>query len=165
MKYITFIRHAKSSWESFAIPDHDRPLNPRGKRDVDFMGDKLKELNFNPQLIVSSSAKRARKTAKSIANKLTKNEILIEDKLYEANPTIIMQVISKLNNNLNDIFIVAHNPTLTEIINYFSVEPIYNVPTTGVFKVKFDVANWNEVSFESGELVEFIYPKMYKNEY
>ena len=67
MKIVILVRHAKSSWENMYLSDHDRPLNPRGKRDAPEMGSRLKKKNINPSLMLSSTAKRARITAKKIA--------------------------------------------------------------------------------------------------
>jgi len=164
MKNIIFVRHAKSSWESFSIPDHDRPLNARGKRDATNMGKKLKELGIIPEIILSSSAKRAKKTAKKIASELNIENILIEEELYHAPPIIFMQIISKITEQYKNVMIVAHNPAMTDIINNFTNDSIFNVPTTGIFSVKFNVNNWQEVSFENGKLQDFIYPKMFLNE-
>jgi phosphohistidine phosphatase len=67
MKTIIIIRHAKSSWSDLRLDDFDRPLNKRGKRNAPFMGQKLKEKKIMPDIILSSPAKRARKTAIAIA--------------------------------------------------------------------------------------------------
>lgn len=164
MKSIIFVRHSKSSWESFSIPDHDRPLNNRGQKDSVFMGKKLKQSGYFPEVIISSTAKRAMKTAKNIAKELGIENIVSEAKLYLAPPHIFMQVISKLNDKVNTIMLVAHNPAMTDIVNAYSDEYIHNIPTTGIFKISFDVDSWEEVSFENGLLIDFIYPKLYKDE-
>ena len=67
MKTLLMLRHAKSSWKDGSLSDHDRPLNERGKRDAPRMGQILKEQALVPELIISSTAKRARKTAAKMA--------------------------------------------------------------------------------------------------
>jgi phosphohistidine phosphatase len=67
MKTLILVRHAKSSWKNISLDDFDRPLNKRGKKDAQLMGKKLKERQVVPDLILSSPAKRARKTAKAFA--------------------------------------------------------------------------------------------------
>ncbi len=165
MKFITFVRHAKSSWDSFSIPDHDRPLNNRGQRDSVFMGKKLSSLGFKPQIIICSSAKRAQLTAKNIAKSLSDTDIIIKEELYDSYPADYIKIIGEIDEKYSDVMMVGHNPTMTDIVNYFSPDIIYNVPTTGVFKIQFDVEKWIDISFESGKLIEFIYPKMFKHEY
>jgi phosphohistidine phosphatase SixA len=41
MKTLFLIRHAKSSWDNTALPDKDRPLGDRGRRDAPKMGKRL----------------------------------------------------------------------------------------------------------------------------
>ncbi len=66
MKTLLLIRHAKSSWKNETLPDRERPLNTRGKNDAPLMGKILFEKNIIPDLVLSSSAKRAKKTAQKI---------------------------------------------------------------------------------------------------
>jgi phosphohistidine phosphatase len=67
MKTILLLRHAKSSWEDPDLPDYDRPLNKRGKNDAPRMGKLLKDKDIIPDLIISSTAARAKKTAELVA--------------------------------------------------------------------------------------------------
>src|SRR5881628_1035318 len=84
MKTLFLVRHAKSSWDDTALPDKDRPLNDRGKRDAAKMGERLAKIDVKPDLILSSPARRALTTAEIVAKKLDyklKN-ILVDDRLY-----------------------------------------------------------------------------------
>ena len=164
MKSVFFVRHAKSSWENFNIPDHDRPLNKRGKKDALFMGHKMALLGWKPEIIISSTAKRAVKTTKKINKSLKINNINFTKDLYLASPSKIIFILNSLKDEYQSAMIVAHNPAMTEIINYFSDEYIYNVPTCGIFKVDFDIDKWEELSTYNGKLIKFIYPKMFTDE-
>ena len=164
MKTVFFVRHAKSSWDNPLLSDHDRPLNARGKKDAVSMGIKIKNRDWIPAKIISSTAKRAKKTAKKINKTLDIENIELNDRLYHASPHTIFSVLKQLNDEIPSVMIVAHNPAMTEIINYFSRDFIPNVPTTGIFKIDFDVTNWDEINFENGKLIDFIYPKMFLNE-
>src|SRR3981189_3928270 len=70
MKALFLIRHAKSSWDDTAVPDKDRPLDDRGKRDAPKMGERLAKRDVQPDLILSSPARRALNTAEIISKKL-----------------------------------------------------------------------------------------------
>jgi len=83
MKRLYLLRHAKSSWKDLTLSDFDRPLNKRGKRDAPLIAKKLKEKGIRPDIIISSPAKRARKTAKIFAKTLHV-ALKTEEKLYEA---------------------------------------------------------------------------------
>lgn len=67
MKRLTLVRHAKSSWKDPSLDDFDRPLNQRGERDAPVMGRRLKARGARPSLILTSPAKRAKRTARLIA--------------------------------------------------------------------------------------------------
>jgi phosphohistidine phosphatase len=84
MKTLFLIRHAKSSWGDTALPDKDRPLDDRGKRDAPKMGKRLAKRDVKPDLILSSPAMRALATAEIIAKKLDYKleDILVDDRLY-----------------------------------------------------------------------------------
>ena len=64
------MRHAKSSWDNPGLNDSERPLNKRGEKNAQFMGKLLKKMDEIPDLIISSSAVRAYKTAKKVAKKI-----------------------------------------------------------------------------------------------
>ena len=84
MKMLFLVRHAKSSWDDTALPDKDRPLDDRGKRDAPKMGKRLAKRDVKPDLILSSPAKRALTTAEIIAKKLDYKlkDIVVDDRLY-----------------------------------------------------------------------------------
>lgn len=164
MKSIFFARHAKSSWDNININDHDRDLKNRGKRDSAFMSQKLLELDWIPDLIISSTALRAKKTAEQIANILKVKNLTPEPDLYLAPPHVFINIVNGLDKQFNSVMLVAHNPALTDLINSYSTESIFNVPTAAIFKVDFDVNKWEDITFENGKLSGFIYPKKYMNE-
>jgi len=85
MKTLYLARHAKSFWGDQSIPDFDRPLNKRGKRDAPFMGEVLNEKKIRLDLIVSSPSKRTKKTAMEIAVKIgyLEKKIVYNEDLYE----------------------------------------------------------------------------------
>ena len=87
MKTLFLIRHAKSSWDDTALPDKDRPLANRGRRDAPKMGRRLAKREVKPDLILSSPARRALTTAEIIAKKLDykRKNIVVEDRPGSAN--------------------------------------------------------------------------------
>jgi phosphohistidine phosphatase len=70
MNTLYLVRHAKSSWKQPELSDFERPLNKRGKNDAPFMGRLLSDKGINPDLLISSPAKRARITARLIASEI-----------------------------------------------------------------------------------------------
>ena len=85
MKTLFLLRHAKSSWKEAELSDFDRPLNERGRRAAPFMGRLLRERGFAPELIISSTAKRARKTARLLTEGAQYEvPVIFDDRIYEA---------------------------------------------------------------------------------
>ena len=83
MKTLLILRHAKSSWKEQDLQDHDRLLNKRGKNDAPRMGKLLKDENLIPDLIMSSTAVRAKKTAELVAKACKyKGKIVLNHSLY-----------------------------------------------------------------------------------
>jgi phosphohistidine phosphatase len=72
----------------------------------------------------------------------------------------MLKFVKNIDNSLDSAMLVAHNPGMTDMVNLFSDEDIYNVPTTGVFRVDFDIDDWREADIKNGKLDFFVYPKM-----
>lgn len=161
MKKIYLIRHAKSSWKDETLDDFERPLNGRGKRDVVFMGKRLKLFDVMPDLIYTSPAKRALKTAKELAKELEcdKKRIISADTLYEGSYESYLDLIHSADDKHASIFIIAHNPTITEVGERLSGAILSNIPTCAIVCISFDVQSFKEITEESGHILFFDYPK------
>ncbi|MCU0332223.1 MAG: histidine phosphatase family protein [Ignavibacteriaceae bacterium] len=162
MKTLYLARHAKSYWKDQSIPDFDRPLNSRGKRDAPFMGEVLNDKKIKPDLIVSSPAKRTKKTAIEIASKLgyTEKKIQFNEDLYEASSNTIIKLIKKIEEKYDRVMIFGHNPGLTMLNNHISNHYIDNIPTCGIVALQFD-KKWSEIDKNSCKFLFFEYPKLY----
>ena len=166
MKTVFLVRHAKSCWDDPSLADFDRPLNARGKRDAPFMGNILRKRGVLPDLIVSSPAKRAKKTATKIAKVLgyPKKEIAFKKQVYDADEQDLLSIIQKTSTEYNSIMLFGHNPEFTWLANELAGTDIDNIPTAGVVCIDFEVDRWAEVTAKSGKLIFFDYPKKYKEE-
>ena len=163
MRTLCFVRHAKSSWDDPALADIDRPLNSRGKRDGPSMAARMKEMHVVPDLIVTSPAKRAKRTAKYFqkAFEIPPANFVEDLSLYDATPDDIVAVVQHLDNSKHHVFIFGHNPTLTFLANRFPGVRIDNVPTCGIFHAKTLVTSWDQWSPEISTFIGFYYPKQY----
>ena len=161
MKTIYFIRHAKSSWDDFSLRDIDRPLNDRGKRDAPKMARYLKDLKVQPDLIISSPAKRARKTASIFREVLGNPPMELVNGIYEANTADIFRIVQEIEENYSLVFVFGHNPAFTSVANQFTNELIMNVPTCGITKIECEINSWKNFSRDRGKLTAFYYPKMF----
>lgn len=156
------VRHAKSSWADPGQKDYDRPLNDRGERDAPAMGERLKKLGIKPDIVISSTAKRAAQTAKKIAKGIgyDKDAIKWYEKLYHCTPDIYEEVIYEIEDDINTVFIISHNPGTTQFVNELSGEFfVDNVPTCGVVGAEFEADSWTDFSTVNKKIILFEYPK------
>jgi phosphohistidine phosphatase len=145
MRSVLLLRHAKSSWKHPDLSDHDRPLNKRGKRDAKCMGRLLKKENLVPDIIISSTAIRARATAEAVAKASSYDgEIVLNKSLYAAGSEAYLGVIHALSNEYVRVLIVGHNPGLEEFVELLTGE-IHLMPTCSLAHVKFRVDKWSEI--------------------
>jgi phosphohistidine phosphatase len=160
MKTLFLIRHAKSSWGDTALPDEDRPLNDRGRRDAPKMGERLAKRDVKPDLILSSPAMRAVKTAEIIAKKLDyrRKDIVVDDRLYAVGADDLLDVIHKLGDKLDRVMLFGHNPELTELAHRLSSK-ITHMPTCAVAEFTFDAKSWSKIGKVKPAKVALDYPK------
>jgi phosphohistidine phosphatase len=161
LKLLTLIRHAKSSWRDAGMDDFDRPLNDRGERDAPRMGKRLARAGRPPDLIVSSSAKRAARTARVISEQLGSDPaaVVLDRDLYLASPSRMLDTLRAVAADLDHAALVAHNPGVTDLVNALADVRIDNVPTCGIARLRLDIERWNEIDAGCAELEEFDYPK------
>jgi len=159
MKKLYLIRHAKSSWKNLEIDDFYRPLNKRGKIDAPFMAEKLKERGVIPDLILSSPALRAKKTAKILSKKiLSKKRVTYIQNIYEAYSSELLEILRTVDDKHTTLFLVGHNPGVNDLAEYF-VDFYDNIPTCGIVEIEFSCKKWAKISPKNAKLISFDYPK------
>lgn len=161
MKKLTLVRHAKSSWKDAGLADRDRPLNKRGRQDAPRMGKRLAQRAASPDQIISSPAVRALTTAKIMAEEIgyPPDEIIVDERLYGADIPEWLAVIRGLDDALEHVLLVGHNPGLTDLVNDLSPDGVDNVPTCGVVEMTFDVETWTRIGSVEPTAVDLDYPK------
>ncbi len=161
-KLLILIRHAKSSWSDQSLSDYERPLNKRGKHDAPFMGDMLCKRGVKPDLFLSSSAKRARKTAKHIAAAIEfpPDLIVFDRDLYLAEEEKLLDVITRTDDGVGTLFLVGHNYGLTDLADYLTGADNGNVPTAGIVGMEVGQC-WKDISQGKARLLFFDYPKKF----
>jgi phosphohistidine phosphatase SixA len=160
MKTLLVLRHAKSSWKDTDIPDHDRPLNKRGKQDAPHMGLLLRSEDLLPDLIVSSTAKRARDTVKYVAEESGYGgDILWSESLYAAEAQAYIELLSSLPAVYGRVMVVGHNPGLEELVAMLTDE-WEPMPTAALAEITLQIDNWSDIGYDPvGKLVKVWRPK------
>lgn len=161
MKTLLLIRHAKSGWENPELSDFDRPLSVRGLTDAPIMADRINKLLGKPDKIYSSSATRAKTTALFFADSFRIDaDVIVFDKLFYDNyAKSVKKTISLLDNSINTVAFIGHNPDITSLATYFSGEYFENIPTCGVVCIDFDTDNWDRLLEMNGVIRFYEYPK------
>ncbi len=160
MKKIYFIRHAKSDWSDINLADFDRGLSKRGKKDTVVMAKWLKKQNIMPDFVISSPAKRTKKTIKKICSILGFNQkITYEEKLYESDFNSYLNTILSIDDKYTNVFLVGHNYTITSMAQNLGDMHIQNMPTCSIVCIRFDIKNFKNFKIKSGKTEFFEYPK------
>lgn len=116
---LLILRHAKSSWDSDAVNDFDRPLGPRGERDAPRMGEWMKKKKLKPDRVISSPAKRAAQTAVAVCRALGFDERMIEwdRRVYAASKSELLRVVEEVSDSRR-VMLVGHNPGFEDLLEY-----------------------------------------------
>ena len=160
MKTLFLVRHAKSSWDNPALPDEERPLNGRGKRNAPAMGKRLAERGVKADLILSSPARRALATAKLIAKGIDYNRanIVVDDRLYPGTAAALFKLIHGLDERLDRVMIIGHDPALTQAARRLSPS-IIRMPTCAVAEFTFSAKSWPRAVKSTRKSVRLDRPK------
>jgi phosphohistidine phosphatase len=157
VKTLHLLRHAKSDWGDPALPDHDRPLNKRGKRARVAIADHV--AGWTVDLVVCSTAKRARDTAKPVLKALG-CPVRYDDALYAADAAGVLAVVRGLDDEAGAVMLVGHNPSMEDVTELLCGEtPAY--PTAALGTVELAVDRWADVAPGSGTLTAFATPAQF----
>ena len=161
MKTLLLVRHAKSSWDQPGLSDFDRPLNERGKKDAPLMAKRVKEKGIELDHLVSSPAKRAKKTARYFAEEFgfKKDDIKLVEELYGATQSGFLQAVKDLNDKYNSVALFSHNPGITDFASSLTNVRVDDMPTCAIFALQIDTSSWQEFMNPEKNFLFFDYPK------
>ncbi len=150
MKTLLILRHGKSSWKNTGLADHDRPLAKRGKRDAPRVGRLLRDENLTPDLILSSTARRALDTAEAVAEASKyEGEIESRPEFYMAGPEAYFRALRALSDNYECVMVIGHNPGLEELVEALTGED-EAMPTAALARVELTLKRWRDLNSETG---------------
>jgi len=153
------LRHAKSSWDSPAARDFDRPLASRGEKAARLMGNWMEAQGILPKLIVSSPALRAQQTIENVATQLAlpPDTIRYDERIYMADPDTLLDLLAELPDDETSIMLVGHNPGLDDLLfqlcgNDLPLSDSGKLMTTATLAII-------QLHENSGQLIDIIRPK------
>ena len=139
---LVLVRHAKSDWGDETLDDHDRPLGDRGMRDAPRMARGLAETDFRPEVILSSTALRARTTAEAFAAEFDV-AVSLDPDLYGAPAGTLLAKAAA--SGAHSVLVVAHDPGMSVLAGQLSAYEIEHMPTCAVATFTWDAADWDAV--------------------
>ena len=163
MKRLILTRHAKSSWDDPAMPDHDRPLDDRGKAASAELGVWLASRGYVPGEVLCSDALRTRKTWSGLAPALPGTPVLnLKPSLYHAGPDVMLAVLRHATEDC--VMMIGHNPGIADFAGRIVARPpvhaeFHRYPTGATLVCDFMVDVWADVGFGQGVAIDFIVPK------
>lgn len=172
MKRLYILRHSKAGQtDKKVLDDHERKLTGKGVELCAFIADYLASFNPQPELILSSTALRAKQTAELVLSHLGKKiDIQYISKLYLASPDDLASILHGVNNSINSVLIVGHNPGLQQFCVGLSgsgdkklfrdMRNNFPPPSLAVFDIK--CQDWPDVDIHTGELIGFSSGKVLK---
>ncbi|MEC7798423.1 MAG: histidine phosphatase family protein [Candidatus Neomarinimicrobiota bacterium] len=153
MKSIILFRHGKSEWNTYYDSDHNRPLAPRGIKSAKKMGIFLSNKNQMPDLVISSTAVRARSTVElAMAEGNWPSAMVLESAIYGGPPTILLSIAQSQIDPIKSICFVGHEPNFSMFISQTCGLGHVEFTTANMAKIDFNVNNWKDVEFGKGTL-------------
>jgi phosphohistidine phosphatase len=161
-RYLYLLRHAESKEKQVGQDDHERKLTPRGMREALLIGTYLFKEKTTIDVIISSTAERAKATAGLVVDglKWDHKTITYSDELYEASSRTFFNFLSTLDDAHKHIMCIAHNPVISYVAEYLTKEEIGDMAPGSLATIKFAIPSWKEVGEGKGELENYIYPEM-----
>ena len=160
MKTIFLLRHAKSDWNADYERDHDRPLNPRGRRAAAQMGSYLANLGELPDRVLSSSAVRARETI-DLAVEAGSWGCPVDTtrELYDTSPDQVLELLRQQSDDFASLLLVGHQPTWSLLVDGLVGGAAVKMPTAALARIDVPVDRWSEVDYGAGKLTWYVTPK------
>jgi len=165
MHTVHLLRHAKSSWDDDGLADHERPLAPRGIRAATRMEEHLREEEVRPDLVLCSTAVRARQTLELVRPALAGATVEIEPALYAASADAILDRLRRIAESVQSVMVVAHNPGLQDLAVHLAAggarldELIGKYPTCALATLVFPNDSWSSIDAGDAELAGYTVPR------
>ena len=158
---LVLMRHGKSDWDASYGPDHDRPLADRGVRSARLMGRLLSSVDQAPDLVITSSAVRAHRTAILAAEAGAWDcDVVTEGSIYGAGPRSVLDTVSSRAGSAQRVLVVGHEPTWSNLVHEL-VGARVEMKTASVAGVGLMIDEWASLADASGWLDYLLHPRMF----
>ncbi|MCK6453942.1 MAG: histidine phosphatase family protein [Alphaproteobacteria bacterium] len=164
---IYLFRHAKSGRDDPTLPDRERDLNGRGREASERMGAWCAENGIAPELVLCSTARRARETLARLLPHLHTGRVEFEDALYLASAAELLRRLRRIDDCVASVMMVGHNPGLHELAVLLAADgeagPVKQLsakfPTAAMAEITVELDRWRDLDAERGRLARFVLPR------
>lgn len=158
MKTLLLMRHAKSSWAEPGRDDHSRPLNGRGRRGAEALGNWIRAQDLIPDEVLCSDAARTQETWRRLD---LGGEATLDGALYHSGSEVLMDRLRGATGNC--VLLVAHNPGIADFASRLTEDrpdhPRFaQYPTGATSVLEFDIPSWADLDWGRGKLNSFVIP-------
>ena len=159
MKILLLLRHAKSSWDDKSLRDFDRPLNRRGLKAAPMVGEMMRKRKLRPEVVLSSPAERAKETTRLVCDAAGLiAAVRYDDGIYEASVRRLLEIVSQIEDAVNNAMLVGHNPGFEELLATLTGES-NRMTTAALACIELSIERWSEVTSGTGKLQWIVKPK------
>jgi phosphohistidine phosphatase len=159
IKTLFLLRHAKASPAVADMTDFDRSLHDEGKKAAELIGQLLSSRGVTLDLILSSPAIRARETIELVMKSAgLEPELRYDQRIYEAGPVQLLEIISEIEDDRHPVMMVGHNPSLEELLQALTGQA-QHLSAGAMAKIVFDTNTWGRIQETKGRLDWVIQPK------
>lgn len=156
MKNLYILRHAQKDESKQYEFDYDVELTQAGLEDANKIGQKLKELNFRPDLLGSSPAIRARQTAEIVAKQIGyRKSIMYNEVIYQAFLNELIESITYTFDSIDTLMIIGHNPSLTALALTFGGFK-EELKMANAIHIQFDCTSWTAIDKSNAKMISHI---------
>lgn len=160
MRTLLVLRHGKASHDDSALADHERPLTKRGRKAARLIGELLRDQELIPDLVLSSTATRARATADAVHEAAgCTSPVRCLDELYLAEPPAYLEALRRLGDGAERVLVVGHNPGLEALVLRLTGQAEH-LPTGALVHCSLPIDAWSELGPETlGKIGKVFRPK------
>ena len=161
MKQLLILRHAKSDWKTSFESDHERPLAKRGIGAARLMGRFLTKLDLEPDLVLSSTAVRARQTAELASESGGWHcAMVLCEEFYGSNTAAVLSVIQAQKTDHSRLLLTGHEPTWSELVGELTGGGDPRMPTAAMARIDLPIDDWADLRAGRGTLSWLVSPKL-----
>jgi phosphohistidine phosphatase len=164
MKTIYLVRHANAGWTNSNLPDFERTLSGKGRRDAAEMATRLLGKGVRPEIVISSPAVRALETAEIFGEIMgfDMDSVRMEYAIYSGDVDALHGIVAQLPQECQSAMLFGHNPNVSLFGSWLTGKPFGQMETCGVLRLDLSANDWEDADEGSVEMAWYLWPKSHQ---